>query len=396
MVISVTKAINSSTFLTTLTTKAVCLPIPSVGGSGHGGLHSFPMKYLYVLAAVAYLILPGCRPSGHGVQQTMFHKDIYLHLPPTAFSETNRRSIRVLPHTWINIKRLSAVLSDGTIIPCRDFKPGVFELVQDDNHAQLIGTLDLPVPAVAEVMIVINKSGQCSGAEDASLHPCTLESATAINNNSSAAVPSDEATLTYTLPSRDRETGRLVLQLAAKRDKQQPTALIPITLTSSGQLPVSLDAVISPWISPTPSGDATSRRLPYGLLWQPDLVQMPNLLKGTIDPDSKAFSPMVMFDAAEPERIAIGGTVVRLDVAKKTFQLRVSDTSNGQPYGTLFFRVDDRVSYALTGSRNPVSATFDDLSIGRQIWVTLLANPDPNDRLYAMEVRILDRSAKQR
>ena len=354
------------------------------------------MKPAYALVVSALVMLAGCKPTGHGVRQTMFHKDIYLNIPSTDFKETNRRSIHVLPHTWITIKRINAVLADGTVIPCRDFQPGAFELVQDDNSAQLIGTLDLPVPDIAEVTVVIGKTGQCSGAEDASLSPCILETATPGNDDASTETSTDETSLTYRLPSRDRDSARLVLQLKTNRDKQLPKASVPVTLTSTGQLPIPLDVIDTPWLSLTPVADATPQRLPFGLLCTLDFLRTPITLKGTVDPDTKALTPMVMFDLGAPTRIAIGGTVVRLDIDKKTFQLRVSDTTDGQPYGTLFFRVSEQTSYAFTGGPSPVTATFDDISIGRKIWVSILNHPNPDDRLYALDISILDRNAPPR
>ena len=354
------------------------------------------MKPVSVLLLTALMLLSGCKPTGHSVRQTTFHKDIYLNIPPTDFKETNRRSIHVLPHTWINIKKIAAVLLDGTVIPCRDFQSGVFELVQDDNRAQLIGTLELPVPDVAEVTLVIGKTGQCSGAEESSLSPCILETVTPGNNNASAATSADETTLTYKLPSRDRDSARLVLQLAAKRDKQRPTSSVPVTLSSTGKLPLLLDEVSTPWIAITPSVDATSPRLPFGLVCPLDFLKTPVTLKGTVNPDTKALTPLVMFDLGAPTRIAIGGTVVRLDIDKKTFQLRVSDTTDGQPYGTLFFRISEQTSYAFAGGPSPVSASFDDIGIGRKIWVSVLNHPDPVERLDALDIHILDRNAPQR
>lgn len=326
----------------------------------------------------------------------MFRKDIYLSIPRTDFKETNRSSIHVLPHTWVTIKKISAVLSDGTVIPCRDFQSGAFELVQDYNGAQLIGTLDLPVPDVAEVMVVIGKTGQCSGAEESSLSPCILEAVTPGNNNVSAATSTDEMTLTYRLPAQDRDSARLVLQLNANRDQQRPTASVPVALTSIGQLPLRLDEVITPWIAITPTVDVTSPPLPYGMVCPVDLSKTAITIKGTVDPDTKAMTPLVMLDLTAPTRIATGGTVVRLDIDKKTFQLRVSDTTDGQPYGTLVFRVSDQTSYAFAGGPSPESASFDDIGIGRKIWVSVLNHPDPVERLDALDIHILDRNAPQR
>lgn len=354
------------------------------------------MKPAYALVVPALVMLAGCKPTGHGVRQAMFHKDIYLNISSTDFKETNRRSIHVLPHTWINIKRISAVLTDGTVIPSRDFQPTAFELVQDANSARLIGTLELPLPDVAEVIVVIGKAGQCSGAEDASLSPCILETATPGIDNASTATSTDETTLTYKLPSRDRDSAMLVLQLTANRDRQLPKAAVPVTLTSTGRLPIPLDVIDTPWLSLEPGAGAFPQRLPFGLLCPLDFLKTPITFKGTVDPDTKAVTPMVMFDLGAPTRIAIGGTVVRLDIDKKTFQLRVSDTTDGLPYGTLFFRVGEQTSYAFTGGLSPVPASFDDIGIGRKIWVSVLTHPDPDDRLDALEIRILDRNAPQR
>jgi hypothetical protein len=79
---------------------------------------------------------------------------------------------------------------------------------------------------------------------------------------------------------------------------------------------------------------------------------------------------------------------VRLDIAKRTFQLRVDDTSDGQAYGTLYFRVDDQTTFGFSGSLPASSATFEDVSIGRRIWVRVLQNPDPAARLDANAIQI--------
>ena len=315
----------------------------------------------------------------------MFQKDIYLHIQPTDFKETNRRSIHVLPHTWVTIKRVSAVLSDGTVVPCRDFQPGAFELIQDDDSAQLVGTLSLPTPDVAEVTVVIGQTGQCTGAEEASLSPCSLA---AKQSTDHAKMPADEIALHYTLPNRDRESPKLVLQLETDRTKELPATPIPVMLTSSGTLPASLDAIQTPWLSLSPVADSTAMSLPYALTSSLEFLKTPSILKGTIDPETKTFTPTLILDLGDPERIAIGGTVVRLDIAKKTFQLRVDDTSDGKSYATLYFRVDDQTSYGFSGSLRQAPATFEDISIGRRIWVQVLQNPDSDARLNAISIQI--------
>ena len=95
------------------------------------------MKPANALVILAAIMLAGCRPHVQGERQTMIHRDVILHLPHTNFDENNLRSIRVLPHTWISIKRISIVLTDGTIIPCRDFQEKFVDLVRDDDTAQL-------------------------------------------------------------------------------------------------------------------------------------------------------------------------------------------------------------------------------------------------------------------
>lgn len=316
----------------------------------------------------------------------MFQKDIYLHTQPTDFKETNRRSIHVLPHTWVTIKRISAVLSNGTVIPCRDFQPGAFELIQDDDSAQLVGTLSLPTSDVAEVTIVIGQTGQCSGAEDATLSPCSL--AAKQSTDDATKTPSDDIALHCTLASRDRDSPRIVLKLDTERTKELPVAPIPVMLTSSGTLPASLDAIQTPWLSLSPVADSTAMSLPYALTSKLEFLKTPSILKGTIDPETKTFTPIVIFDMGDPERIVIGGTVVRLDIARRTFQLRVDDSSDGQPYGTLYFRVADQTTYGFSGSLPLAPATFEDISIGRRLWVSVLQNPDPAARLDAIAIQI--------
>ena len=316
----------------------------------------------------------------------MFQKDIYLHIQPTDFKETNRRSIHVLPHTWVTIKRISAVLTDGTVVPCRDFQPGAFELIQDDDSAQLVGTLSLPTPDVAEVTIVIGQTGQCSGAEDATLIPCSLAAKQLTDDATST--PSDEIALNYTLSGRDRDSPRIVIKLDTERTKELPTAPIPVMLTSSGTLPASLDVIDTPWLSLSPAADGTTMSLPYALTSTLEFLKTPSIFKGTIDADTKAFTPTLMFELGAPEQITIGGTVVRLDIAKKTFQLRVSDTTDGQAYGTLYFRVGDQTTYGFSGSLPASPAMFEDISIGRRLWVRVLQKPDPDARLDAIAIQI--------
>ena len=316
----------------------------------------------------------------------MFQKDIYLHIQPTDFMETNRRSIHVLPHTWVTIKRVSAVLSDGTVVPCRDFQPGAFELIQDDDSAQLVGTLSLPTPDVAEVTIVIGQSGQCSGAEDATLIPCSL--AAKQSTDDATKTPSDEIALHCTLSGRDRDSPRIVIKLDTERTKELPAAPIPVMLTSSGTLPASLDVIDTPWLSLSPAADGTAKSLPYALTSTLEFMKTPGIFKGTIDADTKAFTPTLMFELGAPEQITIGGTVARLDIAKKTFQLRVSDTTDGQAYGTVYFRVGDQATYGFSGSLPASPATFEDISIGRRLWVRVLQKPDPDARLDAIAIQI--------
>ena len=345
-----------------------------------------PMKLSYVFFFTALLATAGCQPMGHGVRQTMFHKDIYLHIRPTDFKETNRRSIHVLPHTWVTIKRISAVLSDGTVIPCRDFQKGAFELIQDDDSVQLVGTLTLPVPDVAQITVVIGQTGHCSGAEEASLTPCTLSAKLSTDN--ALNTPSDELTLDYTLSSRDRESPKLVLQLEADRSKDLPVAPIPVMLTSEGKLPASVDAIQTAWLSVSPVADGTTKSLPYALSSTLGFLKTPSILKGTIDPETKTFTPTFIFDTGAPARIVIAGTVVRLDIAKRTFQLRVDGSSDGKSYATLYFRVADQTSYGFSGSLRQAPATFEDISIGRRLWVQVLQNPDLDARLDALSIQI--------
>lgn len=355
------------------------------------------MKQTCGLLIPVLLILAGCKPHGHGVTQALFHKDIYLNIPATDFKETNRRSIRVLPHTWIKVKRVNAILTDGTVIPCRDFRPTAIEMVHDESLAILIGTLDLPVPDVAEVSVVVDRNGQCSGADDGSLSPCALVDEQSTATTALPDAPSGEITLRYTLPNRDRNTGKLVLRLNTLRDKQLPNKPLSVTLTTTGQLPPDVDDIETQWMPIVPNSDGTKSGLPYDLITQHPL-QPQIALKGRVNPDTRVFTPDLQIDWVAPERITIGGTVVRLDIDKKTFQLRVSDTTDGQPYGTLYLRAGDLTSYAFSGGQSPatVPATFDDIGIGRKIWISVLNHFDPDDRLEALDIRILDRNAPQR
>ena len=316
----------------------------------------------------------------------MFQKDIYLHIQPSDFKETNRRSIHVLPHTWVTIKLISAVLADGTVVPCRDFEPGAFELIQDDDSAQLVGTLSLPTPDVAEVTVVIAQTGQCSGAEDATLSPCSL--ADKRSTGGATNTPDEDIALHCTLASRDRDSPRIVIKLDTERTKDLPAAPIPVMLTSSGTLSASLDAIDTPWLSLSPAAYGTAKSLPYALTSTLEFLKTPSTFKGTIDADTKAFTPTLMFELGAPEQITIGGTVVRLDIAKKTFQLRVSDTTDGQAYGTLYFRVGDQTTYRFSGSLPTAPATFEDISIGRRLWVRVRQKPDPDARLDAIAIQI--------
>lgn len=308
------------------------------------------------------------------------------------FKETNRRSIHVLPHTWITIKRINAVLTDGTVIPCRDFQAKAIEFTQDDDIARLIGTVNLPVSSISSVNVVLDKTGQCSEADGASLTPCTFTAETPravpANNDSS----NNEITLTATLASRDRETQRLVLQLGVARDKRVPRVAIPVTLTCTGYLPASVDLIETPWFTHSPNPGQVPQSLPFALLPSEALPQAPTLLSGKVDPDTKAFTPRIAFDNSNPSCIVVAGTVVRLDIAKQTFQLRVNDSSDGQPYGTLYFRVSDQTKFRFADGHSDTAASFDDISIGRQLWVQIHHHPDADSRLEPLEIRILDQN----
>jgi len=109
---------------------------------------------------------------------------------------------------------------------------------------------------------------------------------------------------------------------------------------------------------------------------------------GTVNTETRILTPVVVFDQGMPERIAISGTVTRLDIAKRTFQLRVDDASDGQAYATLRFRVGEQTTYGFTESLPPAPATFTDITLGRRIWVRVSGKPDPDDRLDAVDVRI--------
>jgi hypothetical protein len=79
---------------------------------------------------------------------------------------------------------------------------------------------------------------------------------------------------------------------------------------------------------------------------------------------------------------------VRLDIAKRTFQLRVDGSSDGKSYATLYFRVADQTTYGFTGNLRQAPATFEDISIGRRLWVQVLQNPDLDARLDALSIQI--------
>lgn len=325
---------------------------------------------------------------GHGVAQTMFHKDIYLHVPPSDFKETNHRKIHALPHTWVNIKRISAVLADGTTIPCRDFQPGAFELTHDDDTAYLIGTVELPEQDVTQVVVVIGQQAQCSGANSEDLQPCSLMDTKSTNTSQPANAVDGEIALCYTIPDRDRDSTSLVLQLPTDRDKDLPTKPIAMSLLSLGAVPPSVDAIRTPWIGLAREPASAPSRLPYRMTSQATFPEVPIIVKGTFQSETRIFTPLLMFEQGPSERIAIGGTVTRLDIAKRTFQLRVDDTSDGQPYASLHFRVGEQTSYAFVGTLPAAPATFNDISVGRRIWVSVLGHPNQDDHLDTFDVRI--------
>jgi hypothetical protein len=347
-----------------------------------------PMKLSVLLLAPVLLAIAGCKPNGHDVRQTMFHKDIFLHIPSSDFNESNHRTIHVLPHTWVTIKRVSVVLSDGTVVPVRDFKPGAVELIHDENIARILGTIELPVPNPTQVVVVIDQGAQCTASEGESLQPCTLTPAKTTNANRPTSAGDGELTLNYVIPSRDRDSPRLVLQLATDRGIEINEAPIEVSLLSSSSIPISVDNVQTPIINPITEPASAPLRLPYALKSPMELPLTASTVMGTINTETRILTQVVVFDQGMPERIAISGTVTRLDIAKRTFQLRVDDASNGQAYATLRFRVGEQTSYGFAESLPPAPATFTDITLGRRIWVRVSGKPDPDDRLDALDVRI--------
>ncbi|MFM2222654.1 MAG: hypothetical protein RLZZ78_911 [Armatimonadota bacterium] len=345
------------------------------------------MKLSVLLLAPVLLAIAGCKPNGHDVRQTMFHKDIFLHIPSSDFNESNHRTIHVLPHTWVTIKRVSVVLSDGTVVPVRDFKPGALELIHDENSARLLGTIELPVPDPTQVVVVIDQGAQCTASEGESLQPCTLTPAKTTNANRPTSAGDGELTLNYVIPSRDRDSPRLVLQLTTDRGIEINEAPIEVSLLSSSSIPLSVDAVQTPFINLISEPGLASPPLPYALKTRTALSSAATVT-GTINAETRLFTPVVVFDQGMPERITISGTVTRLDIAKRTFQLRVDDASNGQAYATLRFRVGEQTTYGFAESLPPAPATFTDITLGRRIWVRVSGKPDPDDRLDALDVRI--------
>jgi hypothetical protein len=347
-----------------------------------------PMKSSLLLLAPALFAIAGCKPTGHGVRQTMFHKDIYLHIPSSDLNESNHRTIHVLPHTWVTIKRISVVLADGTVVPVRDFKPGPIELIHDVNVARFLGTIELPVPDPTQVVVVIDQGAKCTASEGESLQPCSLTPARTKSANRPTSAGDGELALSYVIPSRDRDSPRIVLQLATDRGREINRAPIKVSLLSSGSIPLSVDAVQTPFIDLVSESGSAPPRLPYALNSPTALPLTAAAAMGTIIAETRLFTPIVLFDQGMPERIAISGTVTRLDIAKRTFQLRVDDASDGQAYATLRFRVGEQTTYGFTESLPPAPATFTDITLGRRIWVRVSGKPDPDDRLDALDVRI--------
>ncbi len=345
------------------------------------------MKLSVLLLAPVLLAIAGCKPNGHDVRQTMFHKDIFLHIPSSDFNESNHRTIHVLPHTWVTIKRVSIVLADGTVVPVRDFKPGAIELIHDESVARLLGTIELPVPNPTQVVVVIDQGAKCTASEGESLQPCTLTPARTTNANRPTSTGDGELTLNYVIPSRDRDSPRLVLQLTTDRGIEINEAPIEVSLLSSSSIPLSVDAVQTPFINLISEPGLASPPLPYALKTRTALSSAATVT-GTINAETRLFTPVVVFDQGMPERVTISGTVTRLDIAKRTFQLRVDDASNGQAYATLRFRVGEQTSYGFAESLPPAPATFTDITLGRRIWVRVSGKPDPDDRLDALDVRI--------
>jgi hypothetical protein len=317
----------------------------------------------------------------------MFHKDIFLHIPASDFNESNHRTIHVLPHTWVTIKRISVVLADGTVVPVRDFKPGSIELIHDENVARLVGTIELPVPDPTQVVVVMDQRAKCTASEGESLQPCTLTPARTTNANRPTSAGDGELALSYVIPSRDRDSPRIVLQLATDRGREINGAPIEVSLLSSSSIPLSVDTVQTPFINLISEPGLASPPLPYALK-SPVALPSAATVMGTINAETRLVTPIVVFDQGMPERIAISGTVTRLDIAKRTFQLRVDDASVGQAYATLRFRVGEQTTYGFTESLPPAPATFTDITLGRRIWVRVSGKPDPDDRLDALDVRI--------
>jgi hypothetical protein len=347
-----------------------------------------PMKLSVLLLAAVLLVVAGCKPNGHGVRQTMFHKDIFLHIPASDFNESNHRTIHVLPHTWVTIKRVSIVLADGTVVPVRDFKPGAIELIHDENIARILGTIELPVPDPTQVVVVIDQGAKCTASEGESLQPCMLTPAKTTNANRPTSAGDGELDLNYVIPSRDRDSPRIVLQLVTDRGRDIKRAPIEVSLLSSSSIPLAVDAVQTPVINLISEPGSAPSRLPYALKSPTALPLTAFTVMGTINAETRLFTPIVLFEQGIPERIAISGTVTRLDIAKRTFQLRVDDASDGQAYATLRFRVGEQTTYGFTEGLPPAPATFTDITLGRRIWVRVSGIPDPDDRLDALDVRI--------
>lgn len=344
------------------------------------------MKPAYVVAIPTLLMLVGCEPNGHGVRQTMFTRDVILHLPHTSFKETNRRSIRVLPHTWVTIKRMSVVLTDGTIVPSRDFQEKSVDLVRDDDTAHLLATVTTPSPEIKELIIDIDRTGQCTPADGASLTPCEL-SATASNDASKS--DTDILTLHCPISQRDSDSKCLVITPTAERTAALPSKSVPFSIKASRILPPDVETIQSPWMNLSSDTNFVKQTLSFGLSSERSLPSGPILVKGSIQPDTRIFTSSVVFDQQTSDRVVFSGTVIRLDIAKRTFQLRVDDASDGRPYATLYFRLMDDTKYTFAGALPPLPATFDDISLGRRIWVQTGRPSNPENRLDANAVQVL-------
>ena len=353
-------------------------------------LHSLPMKFAFLLLVPFFLMLAGCKPNGHGVRQTMFQRDVILVIPTTDFEETNRQSIRVLPHTWVSIKQISAVYMDGTIIPCRDFESKSIDLVRDTDTAQLLGTLTLSSPNLKELIVDIDRTAQCSAAEGSELHPCEL--VPAVNRDTSDGTKSDTDVISLKSPvsQQDSDSHYIVMSFKLEHTKAMPTHAIPIGIRCATVLPASIDAIQSPWMLPVPKTEQNHSLLPFGLTPISALKITTGSVKGTIQPDTRLFTPVITTEPLGPDSAMYTGTVVRLDISKRTFQLRVDESSNGLPYATLFFRVMDETAYGFAGSWPLAAATFDDISVGRRLWVRSAGTAIANERLDALEVQIAD------